>query len=165
MIITCNNCNKNFAVDSVLIPENGRLLQCSGCNHKWFFKKETVNKPAPIIKINNSTEELVSFKNEAIVEEKKDSNTMELLDNSTVDTSGIEVISTQDSTEKKEVKNKKNYNVLGLTIVFIISFITLILVLDTFQSPISTIVPNIEFLLYSLYETIYDIVLFIRDLI
>ena len=40
MIISCNNCNKKFNLDSNLIPENGRLLQCASCDHKWFFKKE-----------------------------------------------------------------------------------------------------------------------------
>ena len=40
MIITCNNCNKKFDVDSSLIPDLGRLLQCASCDHKWFFKKE-----------------------------------------------------------------------------------------------------------------------------
>ena len=39
MIITCNNCNKKFDVDSSLIPDMGRLLQCASCDHKWFFKK------------------------------------------------------------------------------------------------------------------------------
>ena len=62
-------------------------------------------------------------------------------------------------------KDKKNYNILGLIIVFIISFVALIIVLDTFQEPISNIVPNIEFLLYSLYESINDIVLFFNNLI
>jgi hypothetical protein len=37
--------------------------------------------------------------------------------------------------------------------------------LDTFQSPISIFLPNIEFVLYNLYETINDIVLFFSDLI
>jgi NhaA family Na+:H+ antiporter len=54
---------------------------------------------------------------------------------------------------------------LGLTIVFIISFIALIIIFDTFQKPISMFVPNIEFILYNLYETINDIVLFFSDLI
>ena len=40
MIIECNNCNKQFTVPSKLIPNEGRLLQCSSCNHKWHFKKE-----------------------------------------------------------------------------------------------------------------------------
>ena len=45
-----------------------------------------------------------------------------------------------------------------------ISFIALIIVLDTFQLPISKIVPDIEFFLYNLYETIKDIKLFLTDL-
>jgi hypothetical protein len=54
---------------------------------------------------------------------------------------------------------------LSLIIVFIISFIAIIIVLDTFQKPISKFIPNIEFILYNLYETIKDIVLFFNDLI
>jgi hypothetical protein len=54
---------------------------------------------------------------------------------------------------------------LRLTIVFAISFIALIIILDTFQVPIGKIVPNIEFILYNLYETIKDIGLFLKDLI
>ena len=41
----------------------------------------------------------------------------------------------------------------------------LIIILDTFQVPISKIVPNIEFILYHLYETVNDIRLFLKDLI
>ena len=39
MIISCENCNKRFEVSDNLKPEQGRLLQCSSCDHKWFFKK------------------------------------------------------------------------------------------------------------------------------
>ena len=81
---------------------------------------------------------------------------------------GLEIkISKEDDKEIeiKKSKDKKNYNILSLTVVFIITFIALIIIFDTFQKPISNIIPNIEFLLYNLYETINDIVLFIRDLI
>ena len=44
MIIACNNCHKKFNIDSNLIPDNGRLLQCNSCNHKWFFKKKIINE-------------------------------------------------------------------------------------------------------------------------
>ena len=37
MIIECINCNKVFEVNSELIPENGRTIQCGSCNHVWFF--------------------------------------------------------------------------------------------------------------------------------
>ena len=66
---------------------------------------------------------------------------------------------------KNLVNIKKNYNVLGKIVVFIISFIALIIILDTFQNPIGQFVPNIEFILYNLYESTKDIILFIRDLV
>ena len=50
MIITCNNCNKKFDIDSNLISDKGRLLQCASCDHKWFFKKEVLeNVVSPIV--------------------------------------------------------------------------------------------------------------------
>ena len=44
MIISCNNCNKKFELDSDLVPTKGRLLECSACNYQWFFKKEITGK-------------------------------------------------------------------------------------------------------------------------
>ena len=41
MIISCTQCDKKFEIESNLIPNEGRLLQCSSCNHKWFYKKKT----------------------------------------------------------------------------------------------------------------------------
>ena len=54
---------------------------------------------------------------------------------------------------------------MNIILVFIITIITLILILDTFKNPISTLIPNINFLLESLYETLKDIILFIKDLL
>ena len=170
MIITCNNCNKNFDLDSSFIPEIGRLLQCSSCNYKWFFKKEIIKKPHSTIQMIKPTEEPELFKEEAeAFKEKiepletKNPETIELLDTSPKDVFLKDEILIKK--ENKVQKDKKNYDILSLTIVFIISFIALIIVLDTFQKPVSKIVPNIEFLLYSLYETIDDITLFLIDLI
>ena len=178
MIITCNNCNKKFDIDSSAIPEKGRLLLCSGCNHKWFFKKKIINESVTPVKINKlseepeptdvgivPTEEKIKPFNEQIeaTEEK-----MELLDENTKDNSVLKKTLIKNENKNLNVrlsKNKKNYNILSLTIVFIISFIALIILLDTFDKPISKIIPNIEFLLYNLYESISDIVLFLKDLI
>ena len=44
MIITCINCDKKFNVNSELIPNNGRTIQCGSCNHVWFFKKDNQEK-------------------------------------------------------------------------------------------------------------------------
>jgi predicted Zn finger-like uncharacterized protein len=177
MIITCNNCDKKFDIDSNLIPDKGRLLQCSDCSHKWFFIKKIIEKSDPIVKIKAVIDEPVPLKKVAIKVETESPETIELLDVVTDDIPVIEKISIQNNNETKKISkedktpnikkstNKKSYNILGLTIVFIITFIAIILVLDTFQKPLNSVVPNIEILLYNLYETINDVVLFFSDLI
>ena len=65
----------------------------------------------------------------------------------------------------KKKKIKKKNNLLNLIIVFLISFIAFIILLDTFKYPLVKIFPNLEFLLYNLYESIKDIGLFFKDLI
>ena len=78
MIITCINCNKKFNIDSNLIPDMGRLLQCASCDHKWFFKKEVLeNTVKPIVKdIDNVSVD--------IFDQNKHSNNNELLFNSNI---------------------------------------------------------------------------------
>ena len=65
----------------------------------------------------------------------------------------------------KKSKNKVKNNILNLIIVFIISTIGIIILVDTFKSPISIVIPNIELILFNLYETIKDIILFFKDLL
>ena len=169
MIITCNNCYKKFEISSNLISDNGRLLQCSSCNHKWFFKKETVNKSVEALKIDREqpkNSESDNLNKTTFL----DSQIKQDFTNNNITTDG----NISENNKEKEINEvsankphnvKKNYNIFRIIIVFIISFIALIIVLDTFQVPISKIVPNIEFILYHLYETVNDIRLFLKDLI
>jgi len=171
VIITCDNCNKKFDVNSSLIPDKGRLLQCIGCDHKWFFKKEIINKP---IVANIHTHEVKKDKVQSEIISKDSLVDTKLLDSQikenfltekkSINEENIDNKINQDITIETS-EHKKNPNILGLTIVFIISFIAVIIVLDTFQAPISKIVPNLEFILYNLYQTINDILLFSKDLI
>ena len=177
MIISCINCNKKFDINSDLIPEKGRLLQCSACDHKWFFKKEIEERSVPIVKIKDIADEPGPLNEEVTRVEKETLETIDLLDKVSDDVPAIKNISIKNNYNTEEIlgedknlnikksTNIKSYNILSLTIIFIISFIALIIVLDTFQKPISMFVPNIEFILYNLYETINDIVLFLSDLI
>ena len=177
MIIKCDNCNKNFDIDSALIPEKGRLLQCNACNHKWFFQKEIIEKSIPIVKIKDIDDEPGLLKEKSTSAEKDSLESIDLLDRVTDDLPVLESISIQKKYKTEEISsedqtsniktstNKKTYNILSLTIVFIISSIAIIIAIDTFQKPISIFAPNIEFILYNLYETINDIVLFLSDLI
>ena len=172
MIITCINCAKQFELESSLIPEKGRLLQCNSCNQKWFFKKEIVNEPITAIKINKPAMETDIHKEEKVtLSEVESPETIELLDKKIKNDFVVEKISTnKDKNNEQDLKitspkRKKKINVLSLIIVLLISFVALIIVFDTLQSPISKIFPNIEFFLYNLYETINDIQLFLKDLI
>ena len=63
-----------------------------------------------------------------------------------------------------QTENKK-ISFLSIILVFIISIAALVVLLDTFKSPVNLMMPNIEFVLDNLYETIRDILLFIQDLI
>ena len=170
MIITCNNCNKKFDVDSSLIPDMGRLLQCASCDHKWFFKKVVPDNPV------SSTDEDIGNDNVNIFEQNNSSiNDAE----SVSDTSNDEVeVNLEEKTKEKIEINKgestqvntkpnkqKNFKILNIFVVSIISFVAFIIIVDTFKYPIGKIVPNIEFILYNLYESIKDVSLFIRDLI
>ena len=173
MIISCNNCNKKFVIDSSVIPEKGRLLQCSSCNYKWFFRKKVIKEHIKPSKNDNPSEMIKPFEKKLDAEEIQVSKTIELLETQIKDGFSVKknlVDSNED--ENRDVdfkvypsKKKKNYNILSLIILFIITFIAFITVMDTFKSPIGKIVPNIEFLLYNLYETINDIKLFLTNLI
>ena len=181
MIITCNNCNKKFDIDSNLIPDKGRLLQCASCDHKWFFKKEvlenTVSQIAEDIdndNVNIFVQNNLSNNNEInpsdILNEEVDVDTEEKLDekikvnNEEELKNKIDVNTNESTTANAKPKKQENYKILNIFIVAIISSIAFIIIVDTFKYPIGKIVPNIEFILYNLYESIKDISLFIRDL-
>ena len=173
MIISCNNCSKKFNVDAGVIPEKGRLLECNNCNYKWFFKKKIINEPIPNANVTKPADDIELFKKNFEHEENDNYNDLELLDKKVEEDFVTEKISLDINKKKSKdtdrkiylTKDKKNYNILSLIIVFIISFVAVIIIIDTFQVPISKHIPNIEFLLYNLYETISDIRLFFNDLI
>jgi len=43
MIIGCINCKKVFEINSELIPENGRTIQCGSCNYVWFYNPKVID--------------------------------------------------------------------------------------------------------------------------
>ena len=169
MIITCNNCNKKFDIDSNLIPNKGRLLQCASCDHKWFFKKEALENTV------NPIDEDISIDSINIFDQNSSSTNEE---ESVLDApkNEVEVDLEKEIKEKIEIninestqvntkpKKQKNFKILNIFFIAIISFVAFIIIVDTFKYPIGKIVPNIEFILFNLYESIKDISLFISDL-
>ena len=47
MIITCPCEKKQFKIDSSLIPQEGRELQCGSCERVWFYKPKNESE-APL---------------------------------------------------------------------------------------------------------------------
>ena len=157
MIIECINCNKKFEVNSDLIPSSGRTIQCGSCNHVWFFQpKKIITERSKKIKIERKTiDQNSSLKNKKTsVKQSKYKNISEL-------------------------KEKKNYEItkynakstfslskfLSYILVLIITFVGLIIIIDTFKAPLYQYFPELELIVFSLFETLKDIELFIKDLI
>ena len=145
MIITCPSCEKMFEIDASLIPEKGRNLQCGSCNHEWFFKTN-------ILVLDEEKEEINDLKNEVEIDIK-----------SNVDSDNKKSFFKQANSKSKITKKK--VSLLSILLVGLLSFIALIIILDTFKSVLILYIPNIETILNNLYETLKDISLFIKDLI
>ena len=155
MIITCPNCNKQFQIDNSLISDDGRDLQCGSCNHVWFYKIEEKKNEA--LKLN---EEIISKDVEIESELKDEKINTEIINEKNVKISKIQKKPTTSIT--KENMGSKFFSYL---IVFIISFVALIILIDTLKTPLISIFPGIEIILFNLFETLQDIKLFIIDLI
>ena len=115
MLIECENCNKKFELDSNLIPENGRELQCGSCEHIWFYKKNiNILEKKEIIDDQNINIEKKQIKKE-IKKVKKNLK--------------------ENEKNKKEYSiyqkiEKKDYNILKIFLVLIITFIAIIIIVD-----------------------------------
>ncbi len=147
MIIICPCGEKKFEVDENLIPDKGRLLKCGSCDQTWFFNKN----------VNEQTEPLIDkpAKQKKIL--YKDEN-----NNKSVPKTPI-----KPGSELVKYKPKYNFTFgkfLSYIVVSIITFVAIIIVLDTFKDPLSNIFPNLELVLYNLFETLRDLILFAKDL-
>src|SRR5210317_1132429 len=164
MIIDCIKCTKKFEVNASLIPDGGRTIQCGSCNLVWFYKPKIEQSKNEIKAEINSPES-----NNNDLENKKDNNLNEKL-SKTEDTSNLEnVANAKLSSNELTNKNKKTkFNIskfLSYFLVFLITFIALIIVLDTFKSPLSSIFPGLEIFLYNFFETLKDLYLFLKNLL
>ena len=147
MLIVCPYCEKKFEVDGNLIPHKGRLLKCGSCDQTWFFNKNDKNQTKPLID-KPTKQRKISY---------KDENINETLSN----------ISIKTGSELVKYNPRINFtfgNFLSYIFVSIITFIAIIIILDTFKDPLTIIFPNLELILYNLFETLRDLILFAKDL-
>ena len=164
MIINCPNCNKRFKINTSLIPVEGRDLKCGSCDHVWFYKIEDKNLEPLSLKediINNEDKpEIVDKKIERTNEVKKSSshNKIDNKDKKDLDKSADKQIPSKNKTKNTSSK------FFSYIFVFIISFVALIILIDTLKTPLINIFPGLESILFSLFEMLKDIKLFIIDL-
>ena len=153
MIVNCPECNKKFIVQDQMIPSKGRHLQCGKCNHVWFFQLEDLTIKSE--KISDNKTDNLKNKTEVpndIIESKKN-----FYDKKKIQPNRSMIVA-------KNYPSKK-ISFLKVFLLLIITFIAIIILLDTFKPLIENFFPNIDLILNSLYETIKDINLFLRDLI
>ena len=153
MIIVCPSCSKNFNVKEDQIPDKGRLLQCSNCKHEWFYTKNTIPIDNDIDELSNDDLTQESF---GILAEEEDQHDEEIVEDKTNEL---------EKTKTSKKKKGKSFNFFKLLLVFIISFVAFVLIVDTFIAQISEYVPFAEKYLDNLYQSIIDISLFFQNLI
>ena len=161
MIITCPCKEKQFKIDSSLIPNEGRELQCGSCERVWFYKPENENDDLLTLNENLTTDKPeqntgtkdkdFEFSKQLPKERKNETETKE------------EIFNELSKSVKKSAN--KNFKIFSYLIVFIISFVALIILLDTLKTPLINVFPGLEVILFNLFETLKDIKLFIIDLI
>ena len=157
MIITCPCKKKQFKIDSSLIPNEGRDLQCGSCERVWFYKPQ--NESEALLTLNNNisinkTEQTNELK-EKNLEISKTSQEEKIIETE-IEKENLKTV------EKTEGKKTKLFSYLFVSI---ISFIALIILVDTLKTPLINVFPGLEVILFNLFETLQDIKLFIIDLI
>ena len=164
MIINCPNCNKRFKINTSLIPVEGRDLKCGSCDHIWFYKIEDKNLEPLSLK-----EDIINNEDKSDIVDKKIEQTNEVKKSSSQNKIDIKGKNDLDKIAEKQIpKKNKTKNTSGkffsYIIVFIISFVALIILIDTLKTPLINIFPGLEAVLFSLFEMLKDIKLFIIDL-
>ena len=165
MIITCPNCNKQFKIDNSLIPDEGRDLQCGSCNHVWFYNIQEKNNEILELKQEIISEDIktkAENKEDKIEEKQQPEEIIKTEINNKKKEKNSEKQKNTTTLKKTEIKGSKFFSYL---IVFIISFVAFIILLDTLKTPLINVFPGLEIILFNLFETLQDIKLFIIDLI
>ena len=155
MIIDCPSCKKKFNVKDELIPAKGRLLQCGDCEREWFFSKD----------INTTEDNNVEKFDEEIAQESFGITDDKYDDEVFEEDKKEEATGDLRRPEKLKKQKTKQISLFKLLLVFIISFVAFILIIDTFIVQISEYVPFAEKYLDNLYQSIIDISLFFQNLI
>ena len=159
MIIQCVNCNKKFEIQDKLIPDDGRLLECGSCAHQWHYTPITKLELTDEVQIKTDEVQIKDEPAEQLIvkKTKKKSKIIEKIDENDADN---EI----DHTNENITTKKKNISFINFLLVGIISFVAIVILVDTFENQIAYVIPNISLYINELHEILRDIFLFIADL-
>ena len=155
MIISCPNCNKQFKINPYLITVNGRDVKCGSCDHVWFYKIED-NKIEPLPLSDDFADKEIEDEIDNKIEENINESNDVSLQKDIDDKNDIPV--------KNKIKKNTSDKFFSYLVVSIISFVALIILIDTLKVPLINVFPGLEILLFNLFEILKDIKLFIIDL-
>ena len=153
MIVSCEKCNKKFELADNLVPSTGRLLQCGSCSYQWHYIPESKIELVDEVKEKAITTDQVKKTLQKPIKKKIEKR-------KTITNQNIH----QSYSEESETRKRK-IGFFSFLLVMIISLVSLVILLDTFKLQLSSIIPNIDFYLVSLYDTLKDIFLFFTDLL
>ena len=153
MIVSCEKCNKKFELADNLVPSTGRLLQCGSCSYQWHYIPESKIELVDEVKDNVKTTDQVKKSLQKPIKKRIERH-------KTLAKQNIH----QSYSEEPETKKRK-IGFFSFLLVTIISLVSLVILVDTFKLQLSSIIPNIDFYLVSLYDTLKDIFLFFTDLL
>ena len=165
MIISCPNCEKQFKIDTSQIPIKGRNLQCGSCGHTWFYKIADVSSVMTTLNDEQSNNDIETKKIISDIEKTFEYN--EIKSNKKTVKNEKKFKKVQEN-QKSKSKKTNEVNVgskfFSNLVVCVISFVAIIILIDTLREPLINIFPGSEIILLNLFETLQDIKLFIIDL-
>ena len=132
------------------------LLLYHNGGHIQKINEDNTTNPKKKIIISQSTES--SLNRNLPKKKKKEKNLV----------GNIDKIINRKETALVKYDDKNNFTLIKFfryILVLIISFVSLIIFLDTLKYPLSNYFPNLELLLFNFYETLIDIYSFIKNLI
>ena len=182
MIIHCQKCDKKFEILDSLIPDRGRLVECGFCNHQWNQSKDNENndqlsrvetedqleKSLPSINNKNKDEVSVGEENSDKLVEDEVSIDEESSDKLIGDKSSNikhrkeKFLDNKFKSTKNDVQKKIGF--ISYLMIFLITIISFVIILDTFQYQLSEIFPRLENYLTYIYETLNNIIILVKDL-
>lgn len=141
MIIECQNCNKKFDLEDKLIPLKGRLVQCGFCHSQWHQLPNNITSP-----LKKKVFDKVDISKDEVKEQPRNKKKIK-----------------SKTSDKQEFKDK-NIGFFSYIFIFLISIIAFFLIAETFMHQINNIFPNFGNYIIYVYETLNNILIFIKDL-